>query len=309
MIAQPILPVIHEREATMADDQQQSATQIIAAEGFDLPTQPTPEPPSLPLVRDVLIRVPARHNTRLQRIIDRVNQDDELYMLWRCANVNAVDRLSMSDHGPVHLQIVANIALKLLRLLIGHGVQPSIVAQHALTNDDAEVVVVLGALLHDVGMAIHRDDHERFSLILATLKLRELLDGIYDLAARTVLLAEVLHAIIAHRSDGRPLTLEAGIVRVADALDMAKGRSRIAFEAGQVNMHSLSAAAIDHIEIQKGELKPVQIAVAMLNSAGVFQLDALLKEKLSGSGLEPYVEVIATIQGETEKKLIEVFRV
>ena len=36
---------------------------------------------------------------------------------------------------------------------------------------------------------------------------------------------------------------------------------------------------------------------------------ALLKEKLSGSGLEPYVEVIATIEGETEKKLVEVFRV
>src|SRR4029079_11647457 len=121
---------------------------------------------------------------------------------------------------------------KLLRLLVGHGIQPSIIAQHALTNDDAEVVVVLAALLHDVGMAIHRDDHERFSLILATLKLRELLDGVYDLAARTVMLAEVLHAIIAHLSDGRPLTREAGIVRVADALDMAKGRSRMAFEAG-----------------------------------------------------------------------------
>jgi uncharacterized protein len=293
----------------MTEDQQESATHVITAEGFALPAQPTPEPPSLPFVRDVLIHVPTRHNTRLQRIIDRVNQDDELYMFWRCANINAVDRLGMSDHGPVHVQIIANIALKLLRLLVGQGVQPSIVAEHALANDDAEVVVVLGALLHDVGMAIHRDDHERFSLILATLKLRELLDGIYDVAARTVILAEVLHAIIAHRSDGRPLTLEAGIVRVADALDMAKGRSRIAFEAGQVNIHSLSAAAIDHIELQQGELKPVRIAVEMLNSAGVFQLDALLKEKLTGSRLEPYVEVIATIKGETEKKLVEVFRV
>jgi uncharacterized protein len=293
----------------MTDNPQQPTTRVIAAEGFALPAQPAPEPPSLPLVRDVLIRVPARHNARLQNIIDRVNQDDELYMFWRCANINAVDRLGMSDHGPVHMQIVANIALKLLRLLVGQAVQPSIITEHALTNDDAEVVVVLGALLHDIGMAIHRDDHERFSLILATLKLRELLDGIYDVAARTVMLAEVLHAIIAHRSDGRPLTLEAGIVRVADALDIAKGRSRIAFEAGQINIHSLSAAAIDHIEIQQGDPKPVRIAVEMLNSAGVFQLDALLKEKLSGSGLEPYVEVVATIQGETEKKLVEVFRV
>jgi metal-dependent HD superfamily phosphatase/phosphodiesterase len=293
----------------MTDDQSPPTTEIISAEGFDLPNQPAPEPPSLPLVRDVLIRVPARHNTRLQSIIDRVNQDDELYMLWRCANINAVDRLGMSDHGPVHVQIAANIALKLLRLLLSQGVSSAVVTEHALTTDDAEVVVVLGVLLHDVGMAIHRDDHERFSLILAAPKLRELLNGLYDVAARTAMIAEVLHAIITHRSDGRPLTLEAGVVRVADALDMAKGRSRIAFEAGQVNIHSLSAAAIDHIEIRQGELKPVRIAVEMLNSAGVFQLDKLLKEKLHGSGLEPYVEVIATIQGETEKKLVEVFRV
>ena len=230
-------------------------------------------------------------------------------MFWRCANVNAVERLGMSDHGPVHVQIVANMALKLLRLLVKRGVQPAVVAQHGLTSDDAEVVVVLGALLHDLGMAIHRDDHERFSVMLAAPKLRELLDGIYDVAPRTVVLSEVLHAIITHRTDGRPLSLEAGIVRVADALDMAKGRSRIAFEAGQINIHSLSAAAIDHVEIQEGEHKLVRIAIDMLNSAGVFQLDELLKEKLTGSGLEAYVEVIATILGETEKKLVEVFRV
>jgi uncharacterized protein len=293
----------------MIDPESQAKSEIVEAEGFDIPAPPAQEPPSLPLNRDVVMRVPARHNTRLQAILERINQDDELYMLWRCANINAVDRLGMSDHGPVHVHIVANIALKLLRLLVAHGVPPAIVGQHGLTADDAEVVVVLAALLHDIGMAIHRDDHERFSLFLAAPKLRELLDGVYDVAARTVVLAETLHAIITHRSDGRPLTLEAGVVRVADALDMAKGRSRIAFEAGQVNIHSLSAAAIDHIEIQAGELKPVRIAVTMLNSAGVFQLDALLKEKLHGSGLEPHVEVIATIEGETEKKLVEVFRV
>ncbi|MBI4759535.1 MAG: phosphohydrolase, partial [Chloroflexi bacterium] len=40
-----------------------------------------------------------------------------------------------------------------------------------------------------------------------------------------------------------------------------------------------------------------------------FQLDELLKDKLQGSGLEAYVEVEATIEGEAEKKLIEVFRI
>lgn len=117
----------------------------------------------------------------------------------------------------------------------------------------------------------------------------------------------MLHAIIAHRAGGQPLTLEAGIVRVADALDMAKGRSRIPFEAGQVNIHSVSAAAVDAVEIGSGELKPVRVSITLTNAAGLFQIDELLKEKLRGSGLEPYVEVVAHIYGEADKRLFQTF--
>jgi metal-dependent HD superfamily phosphatase/phosphodiesterase len=157
-------------------------------------------------------------------------------------------------------------------------------------------------------MSIHRDDHERMSLFLANDKARQLLDGIYVEPYLTVVISEILHAIITHRSDGRPLTLEAGVVRVADALDMTRGRSRIPFEAGQVNIHSVSAAAIDKVEIARGENKPVRIDITMSNSAGIFQLDELLKEKLHGSGLEPHVEVSAHLEGETERSLVQIFR-
>lgn len=261
-----------------------------------------------PKDQHIVIRVPARHNPVLQQVMDRVNADEELYALWQAMNVNAVDRLGMSDHGPVHFQIVANIALKLLRLLIERGVVPSVVRDHKMTNNDAEVIVVLGALLHDLGMSIHRIDHEQYSLFVAQPKIDSLLDGLYGVTARTIIRSETLHAIISHRSDGRPMTVEAGVVRVADALDMTKGRSRIPFEAGKVNIHSLSAAAIEQVEIKSSAEKPIHINVRMSNSAGVFQLDELLKEKLDGSGLEQYVEVEATIEGETEKKLVTVFR-
>src|SRR6185437_11110690 len=203
--------------------------------------------------RRVQIQVPARHNSTLQAIVERVNADDDLYTIWRCANVNAVDRLGMSDHGPVHVQIVANIGLRLFRLLMNREIVPSAVQDHQLTVEDAEVIVVLACLLHDVGMSIHRDDHERYSLFIAHDKLRELLGDFYPPANRRVMISEILHAIIAHRADGRPLTLEAGIVRVADALDMAKGRSRIPFEAGKVNIHSVSAAAVDRVAIGTGD--------------------------------------------------------
>jgi metal-dependent HD superfamily phosphatase/phosphodiesterase len=256
-----------------------------------------------------LIRIPARRNPRLQKVIERVNADVELDTLWQVVNMNAVKRLGMADHGPVHVQIVTNIALRLLRLLADRGVQPSSVSDFNLETEDAEVIVVLGALFHDIGMSVHRAGHEMYSLFLAENRLKNLLDGIYDVPTRTILTSEILHAIISHRADSHPMTLEAGVVRVADALDMEEGRTRIPFQAGQINIHSVSAAAIEKITIEPGEVKPIRIVVGMNNSAGIFQLDELLKNKLEGSGLEAYVEVDASIQGETERKLIHTFRI
>jgi uncharacterized protein len=254
------------------------------------------------------IRLPVRHNPKLQQIIDRVNADEELYALWTAMNVNALERLGMTDHGPVHFQIVSNIALRMLRILIERGIKPSVVKDHAMGNEEAELVVVMASLLHDLGMSIQRADHELLSLFVAQPIIDRLLEGFYAVRERTILRSEILHAIIAHRSDGRPMTLEAGIVRVADALDMTKGRSRIGFEAGVVNIHSISAAAIDQVEILEGVDKPLHIHVRMINSAGIFQIDELLKDKLRGSGLEGYVEVEAAIEGETEKSLFKEFK-
>lgn len=273
-----------------------------------LPAATVPAPEGGELARAALIRLPARHNELLVQVVRRVNADVDLHALWRCANVNAVDRLGMSDHGPVHVQIVANIALRLLRLLLARDIQPSIVRDHRLEPAHAEVVVALAALLHDIGMSIHRSDHESYSLFLANGKLRELLAGLLEPPVLTIVVSETLHAIIAHRADGRPITLEAGVVRVADALDMAKGRSRIPFEAGQVNIHSLSAAAIERVDIQPGEERPIRITIHMNNAAGIFQVDELLREKLRGSGLETYVSVEAISSGAGEQRLIEVFR-
>jgi metal-dependent HD superfamily phosphatase/phosphodiesterase len=256
----------------------------------------------------VRIAVPARHNPKLSALLDRVNDDDDLYALWVAANVNAVDRLQMSDHGPVHVKIVTNLAVRMLRLFVDRGVRPSVVRDYGLEPADAEVVVALASLLHDVGMSIHRDAHEDYSLFLAHEKARALLAPLYDPPTAAIVRSEVLHAIIAHRADGRPLTLEAGIVRVADALDMAKGRSRIPFEAGAVTIHSVSAAAVEAVHLEPGADRPVRIRIEMSNSAGIFQVDELLRRKLSGSGLEPYVELEASVAGEAERPLVRHFR-
>ena len=259
-------------------------------------------------VEAMRIRVPVRGNRKLRTLIERVNEDPQLKGWWHVANVNAVLRMEINDHSWVHIQIVANIALKLLRQLVKHGIEPSMVRDYGYEREDAEVVVMLGALLHCIGMAVHRDGHEDFSLFLAEPKMRQLLDGLYEEPDLTVVCSEVLQAITSHREYGKPLTLEAGIVRVADALDMAQGRSRIPFEHGRVSIHSLSAAAIDEIEIGDGQAAPIGIEILMNNSSGIYQVDGLLKAKLRGSGLEPYVEVTAHIDTEAEKRLVPIYR-
>jgi metal-dependent HD superfamily phosphatase/phosphodiesterase len=254
------------------------------------------------------INVPPRANRKLRTLIERVNEDRQLKGWWHVANVNAVLRMEINDHSWVHIQIVTNIALKLLRQLTKHGVETAMIKDYGMTSDESEVVVGLGALLHCVGMAVHRDGHEDYSLFLAEPKARELLEGLYEEPDKTVITSEVLQAITSHRDYGKPLTLEAGIIRVADALDMAKGRSRIPFEHGRVSIHSLSAAAIEEVLIRDGETKPIGIEILMNNSSGIYQVDGLLKAKLLGSGLEPYVEVVAHIDTEAEKRLVPIYR-
>ena len=254
----------------------------------------------------IVMAVPDRRNPKLRKVMEIVNADDDLYGLWITANVNAVERLGMTDHGPVHVKIVMNIAVRMLRLLVEAGVEPGIVRNYEMENTDAEVVVALAALFHDVGMSIHRADHEAFSLFVAQDKLKRILPEIYDARHATIVRAEILHAIISHRSGGSPLTLEAGIVRTADALDMAKGRSRIPFSSGSLSIHSVSAAAVESVKIESGEDKPIRVTVDLSNSAGLFQLDQLLRNKLNGSGLEEYLEIQATV-GEQEKRLLTDF--
>lgn len=278
-------------------------------------SEPTPAGPGelgrtpAAAIEAAAVRAPTRGNRRLEALLEGVNADAEVRAWWHMAQVQS-ERLGMSDHSWVHVQVVLNIALRVLRLLVKGGIEPAMVSDHGMRDRDAEVVVAAGALLHDAGMSIHRADHESYSLFLAERKLRELLADVYrDPAERAVVVAESLHAIIGHRRRGDPYTVEAGVVRVADALDMAEGRSRLPVEAGQMGIHAISAAAIDSVEIAAGEERAVRIEIAMNNSAGVFQVDDLLATKLRGTPLEANVEVVATVEGEAEKRLLTEFRI
>jgi metal-dependent HD superfamily phosphatase/phosphodiesterase len=256
-----------------------------------------------------VFNIPFRNNAKLKHVIDKVKEDTKLQSFWKCANVMAIDRMGYTDHGPTHVKIVANLALKLLRILVDRQVKPSIVRNYGMKNEDAEVVVVLGAIFHDLGMVVSRQDHEKYSVLIALEFIEKFLTPIYSEEECAIISSEVLHAIVAHEQPNKPLTVEAGIVGIADALDMEAGRARIPFESGKIDIHAVSALSIEKVEIIEGEEKPVTIKITMSNSAGVFQIDELLKPRIEKSGLQDYFHVVAEITGEKERKIIEKFEI
>ncbi len=255
------------------------------------------------------VNIPSGSNKKLEKLLKRVNSDVELQTLWTSSNVVAIDREHMADHGPTHVAIVTNAALLLFRNLVKSGVEPSIVKDHKMKVEDAEVVIFLASVLHDVGHVVHRDDHVRFSIPVAAPILKRLLEGVYDMREATIIFGEVLHAILAHATSVRPLTIEAGVVRIADALDMAEGRSRIPFNIGDKSIYSVSALSIKGVHISYSKEKPLTVDIEMSNSAGIFQVDNLLKNKVVGSGLEKYIKVTAKIKSGPEKKIIDVYEI
>ena len=233
-----------------------------------------------------------------------MNSHIKLNALWEASNVMAVKRLEMSDHGPTHVTIVANLALKILRNLNAAGVKTSIVTDWEFDFEDAEIVVFLASIMHDLGNSVHRDLHDDFGVTLAYPILSEILDPIYsDDRIRQIIITETLHAMVAHDAEVAVHTTEGGVVRVADGLDMKKGRARIAFETGSRDIFKVSGMAIESVTVMPfAKEKPVQVEIIMNDASGIFQVDYLLKKKVHGSKLEQYVEIIAKMTADSGKE-------
>ena len=235
---------------------------------------------------------------KLEQMFRLLETDLEVQNTLRMSNVMAVERLRYNDHGSVHAKIASGSALEIFSILTKE-VTPSTVRNHVCSLEDAKVVVLCGSYLHDLGNSIHRVDHPTHSCILANPILDRLLKKVYpdDTALAVRLKSEILHTIFAHEEDVDCLSVEAGAAKVADGTDMAKGRTRIPYRTGKVDIHSLSALSITKVEIERGKQKPVQILVSMNNPAGVFQIEQVLERKLKTSGIADLVDVIALEKG------------
>ncbi|AXG06527.1 HD domain-containing protein [Haloplanus rubicundus] len=241
---------------------------------------------------------------RLNDVLSALLDDPEVTTYLEAQNVNAVARKGYNDHGPKHISIVRNRALRLYELLKHAGVSFNGAADQGLDEADEPVIVALAATLHDVGHVVHRDGHAYYSIPLAADILDRLLPQWYDTGEAVRMKAETLHAILCHHTEEDPLTREAGVIRVADALDMERGRSRIPYEKGGRGINTLSSQAIRDVTLEAGDDTPVLVEIEMMNAAGVYQVDNLLKAKLRDSMLEEYVRIVA-VNTKEESGLVE----
>lgn len=229
--------------------------------------------------------------------------DPEVQILWEMANVMAVKRLKYNDHGPVHAQIAAGASLYLYQLLLDAGIKSTLLRDKLIDDPElAWIVPLYGALLHDIGNAIHRDLHEKLGSLLAKPIIERALEKLIDdPRTRIVLRQEIMHSIHCTAYDVVCLTIEAGCVGVGDGLDMAEGRARVPYRLGGISIHSVSALSIKKVEVVPGESVPIKIMVHMNERAGIFQVDEVLMPKIKTTPLKDYVEVYAIINGEPLK--------
>ena len=241
---------------------------------------------------------------RLNEILPELVDHPEVKTLLDAQNVNAVTRMRYNDHGPKHIEIVRNHALRLYDLMKADGIEFNGASQQGLEEADEPVIVALAATLHDIGHIVHRDDHTYYSLPLAASFLDRFLREFYDLEAAIRIKGEVLHAILCHHSEENPLTREAGVVRVADGLDMERGRSRQPYELGGRGINTISSQSIERVELKPGEDSAVLVEISMVNAAGVYQVDNLLKAKLQNSLIDDHVHIVA-VNARADDRLVE----
>lgn len=242
---------------------------------------------------------------------DELENDIEVQTILEDTNRMAIDRLGYSDHGHVHSLIVVKNAMELFDLLTT-SLEPTIVKEGTGTLEDARLIVLLAGYLHDIGMSVHREGHNQYSVTLACPIIDRILTKVYpdDRHKQVHIRGHILHAILCHDKATRPSTVEAGIVGISDALDMTSGRARIPFKAGSINIHSASAMAIEEVKISRGLERAVRIEVSMSNASGIFQIQELLEKKIrSASLITDHIELYAVMTPKESRILDKSIRI
>ncbi|MBB6016280.1 phosphohydrolase [Deinococcus radiopugnans] len=254
---------------------------------------------------DAAIRADLEHYPRALAAYAALASDPEALAHWDMANYITMRKLGYNDHGRVHSFITGAASLAITELLLEGGVKPDIMDLGVGDADDVYLTVILGTMLHDIGNQIHRVSHEQHGVMLALPILERIMGPLYpDPFKRAKVRSFILGSINCHDLNPPPLTLEGGITAVADGTDITKGRGRKAFSLGSVDIHSISALAVDEVVIERGQRAPVLISVTMNNSGGIFQVEEILAPKVIRTPMRPYVELRAATRPEGEEQIL-----
>ncbi|MFH0972167.1 MAG: HD domain-containing protein [Candidatus Micrarchaeota archaeon] len=225
-----------------------------------------------------------RGNRSLQKLYRDFSSSREFKDACEAANKLVVDRLGYNDHGIVHAKIVARNALKIYQLLEKAGIGGNYVTEGSGNSEDVKLILLLSSLLHDVGNAIHRKEHFMHSTIIGANMLEE-----YDISPRKKI--AIQECIYAHDDSIEATSIEASILKIADALDMEEGRARIPFRMGNMDIHTVSALAIRKIEVLEGKQKPVLLKILMSCVSGIFQVQEMLVRQVRQGKMADLVEL------------------
>jgi len=226
-----------------------------------------------------------------------LSQDVEVSGLLEQANTVSISRMGYNDHGRVHAKIVALNSVKIRNLLHDHNPAPNIIREGIGDEEDAVMSVLIGAYLHDIGMSVSRDSHDFLGVILAKDIVTRTLSHVIREEQKIARLKPVIfEEILCHLGRYRATSLEAKIVATSDGTDMTKGRARIPYKTTTPDIHQFSALAVENVEISKGERKPIRITVKMNDTAGVFQIEHQLVQKITDVGFEDHVEIVGNLK-------------
>ena len=236
---------------------------------------------------------------------EALHSDPEALAHWDMANYITMRKLGYNDHGRVHAFITGAAGITIAHLLLDAGVKPDLIESGIGDADDVMLTVILGTMLHDIGNQVHRAGHEVHGVHLALPLLDRIMTPLYsDPFKRIKVRSFILGAINCHDLNPPPLTIEAGITAVADGTDITKGRGRKAFKMGSVDIHSISALAVDQVIIERGEQRPVRINVTMNNSGGIFQVEEVLASKVINTPMRDYVELHAATRPSGDEQIV-----
>ncbi len=265
-------------------------------------------PKELSLEKKILEEL--KPDTASYKVAELLSNDPEIQQMQEYANTVSIVRLGYNDHGPVHMRTVTRNAVVMMALLKDAGVRSSIESENSGTYDDSLSAIILASFLHDLGMAMGRQDHELHSATLAGPIIDRVLGQVYpdSLEKRVVVRSVALEGIIGHMANRRINSLEAGVILIADGCDMEKGRARIPLvlntEPRAGDIHKYSANSIEKVRVTKGEGKPIRVSVEMSTDVGFFQIEEVLLPKVNMSPIKPYVELYAGINGQELKKYL-----